>query len=85
MIPQVEQNYYKDIRRIAKALESIEKHLSAIADVTKRTDVVEPLWFYLDENVGYKKLYPVDDSSVRGMIAKMSCCCDDACMIDDGK
>ena len=31
MIPQVEQNYYKDIRRIAKALEGIEKHLSTIA------------------------------------------------------
>ena len=84
MIPQVEQNYYKDIRRIAKALEGIEKHLSAIADVTKRTDVVEPLWFDLDENVGYKKPDPADDSSVHGMRAKMSCC-DDACMIDDGK
>lgn len=31
MIPQVEQNYYKDIRRIAKALEGIEKHLCTIA------------------------------------------------------
>ena len=31
MIPQVEQNYYKDIHRIAKVLEGIEKHLSTIA------------------------------------------------------
>ena len=35
MIPQVEQNYYKDIRRIAKALEGIEKHLSTIAESYK--------------------------------------------------
>jgi hypothetical protein len=52
MIPQVEQNYYKDIRRIAKALEGIEKHLSTIAVASERKLVyneqdyaVKPIWF----------------------------------------
>lgn len=31
MIPQVEQNYYKDIHCIAKTLEKIEQHLNTIA------------------------------------------------------
>ena len=44
MIPQVEQNYYKDIRRIAKALEGIEKHLSAIAK-----SYYEPITFSMGE------------------------------------
>ena len=43
MIPQVEQNYYKDIRRIAKALEDIEKHLSTIAKS------YEPITFSMGE------------------------------------
>lgn len=80
MISQVEQNYYKDIRRIAKALESIEKHLSTIAKS------YEPITYNSADfdaifNADVKR---EDDSSVRGMRAKMSCC-DDACMIDDGK
>ena len=43
MIPQVEQNYYKDIRRIAKALEDIEKHLRTIAKS------YEPITFSMGE------------------------------------
>lgn len=84
MISQVEQNYYKDIRRIAKALEGIEKHLSTIAVATERTYAVEPVWFDPEENAGYKKPDQTDDSPVRGMRAKTSCY-DEACMIDDGK
>jgi hypothetical protein len=45
MMATTEANFYRDIRRIAKALEGIERHLETIAVVTERTDVVEPLWF----------------------------------------
>jgi hypothetical protein len=43
MIPQVEQNYYKDIRSIAKTLEKIERHLSTIAKT------YEPIMFDMGE------------------------------------
>lgn len=55
MIPQVEQNYYKDIRRIAKALEDIEKHLSTIAKS------YEPITFDMGETSMTFNAEHVDD------------------------
>lgn len=51
MISVAEQNYYKDIHKIALTLAKIEHHLSTIAVTTERNYAVEPVWFDPEEHI----------------------------------
>ena len=56
MMTATEANFYRDIRRIAKALESIERHLSTIAKS------YEPITFDMGEaDMTFNTLKDEDD------------------------